>query len=341
MKIGSIVLSTNQGLGYLARDFYNSGLFDHILIKKSIRFQDNPEWFPGARVIGPRNTDFANVFDKQDVPLIIDFLSKIDILFLFEIPFYNNLYKLCREMGVKVALMPMYESTPFPTEADLYICPSKLDLKYYQEMYPNRKSVFVPVPVPDQISWKSRQKAEVFVHNAGNGGTLGRNSTKEVIEAMKYVKSPMKLILRTQKIDFDPGDPRIDYRKGTEKFSDLYEEGDVFLFPEKFNGLSLPLQESYASGMLVMTSRRFPNTDWLPDAPLIQPSQKEQIRMNGISLEKSLFDPKEIASNIDKWYGKDISKYSLMGREWYNKHSWSSLKEDYLKTLEDLKNEKY
>ena len=38
----------------------------------------------------------------------------------------------------------------------------------------------------------------------------------------------------------------------------------MFVFPEKFNGLSLPLQEARAAGMLVLATDRFPMNTWLP-----------------------------------------------------------------------------
>lgn len=336
MKIGSIVLSTNQGLGYLAYDFYKNNFLDHVLVKRSHRMKNNYSRYPKSSIIGPRKSDFADQFENKDIAIIIDFLSKIDILFLFEVPFYNCIYSLCKEMNVKVVIMPMYESTPYPTLADLYICPSKLDLKYYKKMYPNTPSIFLPVPVPNEIVWRERKKAKTFVHNTGNGGVLGRNGTKELIESMKFVKSPIKLILRSQKPDFDISDPRILYEKGTEKFCNLYKEGDVFIFPEKFNGLSLPLQESYASGMLVMTTERFPNTDWLPNEPLIKTSSQEIINMNGIQLEKSVLDPKDIANSIDTWYNKDIKKYSELGKEWGELNSWKRLKQKYLKIMGEI-----
>ena len=329
MKVGSIVLSTNQGLGYLAKDFYSNGIIDEVLVKKSVRFKDNMEWYPESKMIGPRNTDFSNSFEKKDIPIIINFLSKIDVLFLFEIPFYHNILSLAKTMGVKTILMPMYESTPFPIEADLYVCPSKLDLQYYKAMYPNTPSVHIPVPVPNEIIWKKREKAKVFVHNAGNGGAAGRNGTEELIEAMKYVKNPIKLIIRSQKKDFNIQDSRIEYVKNTLPFNELWQTGDVFIFPEKFNGLSLPLQEAFASGMLVMTTSRFPNTDWLPCEPLIPTKGTKEINLANIKFDSSILEPKDIAKKIDEWYDRDIEKFSLLGREFCEQNSWDVLKQKY------------
>ena len=62
---------------------------------------------------------------------------------------------------------------------------------------------------------------------------------------------------------------KISIERGTRSRGRLFDVGDVFLFPDKFNGLSLPLQEAYASGMAVMSTGRYPASQWLPNDPMI------------------------------------------------------------------------
>ena len=178
-----------------------------------------------------------------------------------------------------------------------------------------------------------RKTANVFVFNAGNGGLGGRNGTKELLEAMKYVKSPIKLIVRSQKPIDEYKDPRIEYRIGT--FDDIWSEGDVFVFPEKFNGLSLPLQEAFASGMLVMCGNRFPMNTWLPTEPLIPVSgyKKEKV---AVTFDSAIIRPQDIAKCIDCWYDKDISKYSEQGRVFNINNSWKIWKEKYINLMSQL-----
>lgn len=334
MRVGSIVLSTFQGLGILARAFYDNGVVDEVLVKRSGRMTNHPEWFGNAPVVGNPASDFEKSFTKQDHAAVVDFLSKIDVLLLFEIPFVDELIVLAKQMGVKVALMPMYECTPFPIEADLYICPSVLDEDYYKEMYPQARITQINVPV--QVDWRLRKQAKVFVHNAGNGGTYGRNGTKELLEAMQYVKSPIKLILRTQKGGFSSEDPRVEIVTDTVPFEELWREGDVFIFPEKFNGLSLPLQEAHGCGMLVMTGKRRPNDVWLPTEPLFPIKSEKDARIVNVSFKMAEFDPVQIAKKIDEWYGKDIEKFSLIGKEWAEKNSWEQLAPVYLDALRSI-----
>lgn len=299
---GSIVLATEQGLGYLAKDFYDNGVIDLVSVHPHSSRTNHYEWFP----------DHCT----ED-----ELLEKCDTLLFFETPFNWKIIVKAREKGIKTILMPMYECTnyPLPYVPDEVWSPSLLDQKYY----PDSKLVTIPVNVP----WKLRKEALVFVHNAGNGGLGGRNGTKELLDAMQYVRSPIKLIVRSQVPIHVPNDPRIDLRIGT--FEEIWSEGDVFVFPEKFNGLSLPLQEAFASGMLVMSGDRYPINTWLPRDPLMPVSgyKKEKI---AVEFESAIYQPEAIASSIDTWYGRNITNFSLMGKEWGEKNSWQSLKSQFL-----------
>ena len=173
---GSIVLATNQGLGILAKDFYTEGIIDKVMIYQHSSRENHYEWY---------GDDVYSDIEK--------FLDAIDTLFLFETPFNSVIIDKAKNKGKKIILMPMYECTnpEYARKAEI-INPSLLD----QEKYP--EGTFIPVPVPRSIKWRLREKAKVFIHNAGYGGLNGRNGTEELINAMKYVKSPIKLIIRTQ-----------------------------------------------------------------------------------------------------------------------------------------------
>jgi hypothetical protein len=174
----------------------------------------------------------------------------------------------------------------------------------------------------------------------------GRNGTAEVLEAVPLVKSPVKLILRSQ--DRMPvqahegrarmGNVEVFASSGTLEEKWLYDAGDVFLFPEKFNGLSLPLQESRAAGMLAMCGDRFPMSEWLPREPLVPVAgyRKNRIGPPYHEFSEAVFDPKDIAATIDRWHGRDITEYSASGKAWAESMSWANLRPKYMQTLEAL-----
>lgn len=298
---GAVVLATDQGLGYMAKDFYDHGVIDKVFIHPHSSRKNHREWYR-----------------KEDILPSLGALMECDSIVFFENPFYWNLIPMAREHGVKTVLIPMYECTPYPLfyEPDVVLSPSALDKQYY----PNSIQVTIPVDVP----WLKRTRARTFVHNAGNGGLGGRNGTKEVLEAMRYVKSPIKLIVRSQVALEAPPDPRIEVSVGTVPKSELWASGDVFLFPEKFNGLSLPIQEAFASGMGVMCGERFPMTEWLPKDLMIPVDHYTKERIATV-FDCAHFDPKTIAETIDRWYDKDITKFSTAGKKWGAKNSWQNL----------------
>lgn len=302
---GSIVLATEQGLGYLAKDFYDNGIINKVSIHKHGSRTNHYEWYPDHC-----STD--------------ELLETCDTLIFFETPFDWSIIPKARERGIKTILMVMYECTrnPLPYYPDEIWSPSLLD----QEYYPESKLVQVPVSVKHSI----RRKACTFVHNAGNGGLGGRNGTKELLEAIKHVKSPIKLIVRSQVPIKQVDDHRIEYQIG--HFDDIWSDGDVFIFPEKFNGLSLPLQEAFASGMAVMAGDRFPINTWLPKEILIPVSGYHKERI-AVEFDCAEFDPIEIAKTIDEWYGRDITHLSLLGKEFGEQNSWKHLKETYKKLM--------
>lgn len=310
-KVGMICLATDQGLGYLAKDFYDNGLIDLVCIHNHSTRVNHYEWYP-------------NAVSEQEL------LDKCTTLFFIETPFNWKIIVEARNRGIKTVLMPMYECTryPLPYQPDLILTPSDLDQQYFPEA--------TRVNVPVNVEWRLRERARVFVHNAGNGGLGGRNGTRELIESLKYVKSPIKLIIRSQ-VPIECDDLRVELRIGT--FDDIWSEGDVFVFPEKFNGLSLPLQEAFASGMLVMTSDRFPNNTYLPREPLIPVSGYKKERI-AVEFDSAVLSPEEIAKTIDEWYNKNISSYSLLGKDFNIKNTWTNLKKEYISLFNSSPNGK-
>lgn len=342
MKVGTLCYATDQGLGVLAKSFYDAGVVTDAYVIYHPHRPTHHEWYknsPGSKI---RRVDYSPDLDR-----IREFCSAMDLMLFFETPFVWSLFVWCREQGVKTVLMPMYECCPprkaLPYQPDAFLCPSLLDLDYYGRADKNTvatpfakgfgNAVFSPIPV--QQPWKERTIARTFVHNGGWGGLLGRNGTLEIERAIPLVKTPARFIVRMQKELPSwralEGKQNVDLRMGTQPSGSLYDEGDVFLFPEKFNGLSLPLQEAYASGMLVMAGERFPMVTWLPNEPLIPKTGVRENRIAGRcnTFEEALYEPADIAAKIDEWYGHDISSYSRQGREWARQNSWAVLKPLY------------
>lgn len=332
-RVGSCVFTTDQGLGYLARDFYQHGVVTDVAIISHGRRLEHDDWYPGSLKVG-------SLRDPKQIAQLEAFCESMDAMLFFETPFEWHLIDFCREIGVKTILMPMHECMPskLPAIPDVMACPSDLDLKLYGyrqargDLGNRCEVVRVNVPVPDWVKWRQRTRADVFVHNAGNGGLKGRNGCQELVDALVLVESNAKIVLRTQERSTVPwlehlSVPRIptEIKYGGVPQEELYDEGDVFIFPEKFNGLSLPLQEAFASGMGVMATDRFPNNTYLPQEMLIpiRGTVPERIADRFEQYDRAVIDPKDIALCIDRWHGKDISYLSEAGRLYGEQMSWS------------------
>jgi hypothetical protein len=304
-KIGSVVFATEQGLGILAKSLYDNGVLSKVLI---VPHSTHPgqDWFANSKPFAPENYDW--------------FLDGLDAVMFLEVPFDWQLLLKARERGIVTMLMPD-ECTPYPLryEPDIIVCPSELENTY------NQGRRCINVTVPTDVPWKLRRRAKVFIHNAGHGGLGGRNGTKELLEAVPLIKSPIKLVIRSQTPRFTSNDPRVTIQHGTVPHGQLWASGDVLVFPDKFAGLSMPMQEAFASGMLVMTSDRFPNNAWLPRDPLIPVSGYKTERL-GVEFQSAIIAPQDIATAIDAWYNRDITIYSRLGKDWAVKNSWKLLK---------------
>lgn len=331
MKIGSLVYATASGLGILAKSFYDHGIITDPIVVRHGRHETYDDWFPGA----PQITDLRNPAQRE---MTRRHCAKCDVMLFLETPHLWELIPYCREKGVKTALEIMYECEPerLPYQPDFFINPSLLDARYYPD-----RSVFLPVPV--EVPWRQRTRAEVFVCNFGHGGLKGRNGMKEVLDALHLVKSPARFILRGQgdmglaRLDMR-GNASIEVHAGTIPYDQLFATGDVFLHATKFDALSLPLQEARAAGMLCLTGDRFPMSEWIPREGLIPVAGYTRDRVGGPCnpVDMAIYDPKAIAAKIDAVYGMDLTEYSLGGKAWAEEMSWANLKPKYMDTLEKL-----
>ena len=322
--VGAIVRNGNSGLGNLSWDFFRHGVIEKcLIIPERTGEPEFPERFgDNIRIAG----QFP--FTDADIDWLLD---GIDQLVCFETSYKPDVYKKAKDRGVKTFLMPMHEANNYfhGVNPDVWLCPS--DLEYEMEVRSGEK-VRINVPVDmKKLNYRKRDKAQVFVHNSGHGGIGGRNGTAELIKSLEYVDSPIELILRSQSVRHIVDDPRVDFRfENVKNYWDLYEEGDVFILPDKFAGLSMPLQEAFASGMAIITTNRNPLNKWLPKEMLIEVENMG----NWGNVDMTLVQPEEIATTIDSWYDKDISKYSELGKKWGTENSWEVLGPKYKQIIE-------
>lgn len=341
MRVGSLGYCTQQGLGYLHKTFFDNGIITDPMISLHPKRQNHFSWFPPCT---PRVSSRRAADSKVD-----EVLNSVQVMLFFETPFDWSLINRCRERGVKTVLIPMYEWTPerWPSKPDALFCPSLLDLDYFKDEFPEGCCPFIPIPVETKY-WKLRHAALRFLHNAGNIGHREHKGTRQLLEAVKFVENPnFRLTVRgqdTRALESIVNDTKVreDSRVTVQleeiPYATLWDDHDVYIAPEKFNGLSLPLQEAFAAGLLVITTDRYPHNIWLPEGPLVpvEGSHKVRVSRGCKEIEESIVSPESIAKVIDHWYGKSILVHSLLGHKWAVNNSWYKLKHVYAEGLERL-----
>ena len=323
MVVGSIVFAANTGLGILARSFYDNGVVNKVFIVAHPKYGKNEDWYE----------------DEDVCNSLRELISSVDTVLLFEVADLLNgtdwaIMEAIQKAGKRVVLMPMYESTPTPEyiDPDLWLFPSKLDELAYR-----KKGIYgQTLPIPVDVPWRLRSKAEVFIHNAGSSGSqyMDRNGTEVLLKALPYVKSDAKIIIRGRDIRFnDLNLPNVTTVSQDIPYSELWNEGDAFIFPERINGLCLPLQEAHAAGMLVIAGNRFPVNCWLPNEPLIPVTETLVTGKYWQDVMMADYNAESLAASIDSWYGRDITCFSEVGQAWAKQNSWDKLRGKYLELL--------
>lgn len=340
MKLGLIARGDLTGLGTLTRSYYKH-LKPHRTMVVDLSRHSGQK--PDLSFFGPEayiwdDGTYPDTTAVKD-PLIEEFLDSVDVVFTCETPYNYWLFERAREKGVKTVLQLMFEFLDYSIDSnlpmpDLFLAPSMWHWDDLKSQLGDLVS-YAPVPVDRELfPFKRRTFLDKVLHTAGTAAQPDRNGTLIAIEAMKYVKSPVRMTLRSQANLRAKTPANVDHIVGRPRdASSLYSDEDVFLMPRRFGGLCLPIKEALSCGMPVLMPACDPQTTWLPE-PLTfsaKPVDTLQTR-NKLTLYDS--DPVEIASKIDWLVGSpnDVIYYS----DWADYYSESVSWDKMLKTYQEL-----
>ena len=124
---------------------------------------------------------------------------------------------------------------------------------------------YIPTPVNRNIiPFRLRRQAKKFVFINRTGGFKRRNSLHVLLEAIPLVKSPVEFLIRSQ-VPIPPvSDTRVSVQMEEVDHENLWEEGDIYLHPHRWDGLSLPINEAMAAGMPIIAPDFYPHNEFLP-----------------------------------------------------------------------------
>ena len=198
-------------------------------------------------------TGIENATVIEPNQLTLDFamrwLEGVDTLVGFETLYSTFVVSAAMKSKTRLVMFPMWECSPqYVDMCDLLIALSDRDAEHYKQ------SVRVEWPVSRERYMKSDVSYPPisFVHNAGSLGYHGRNGTEDIIAASRYLDGTNAMLF-VRSGETLPASWQDRASIGSCVFSSdwvprerLYHNADVFVFPMRFPGLSLPLIEAAA-----------------------------------------------------------------------------------------------
>lgn len=282
-RLGLIVRADNTGLGNQTRSLCYMLKPDVVMIVNSSFFNGNDqhyEWYDGF-----------NCQVTKSWPTMaecVTFMKGLTHVVTAETIYNPTIFEIARKNKIKVFIQPNWEfldhlNQPLP-QPHKWLMPSHWHIEEMKEKFPN--TIYLPPPIFlndfKEAAEKNRKKTGKinFVHIVGNAASNDRNGTIDVLEAMKLAKCNFTLTIRSQKpltnlsYLLDDSRIRVDINN-FEKEQEMYIGFDAMIFPRRYGGLSLPMNEALASGLPVIMNDISPNNEVLPSQWLVQATKKE------------------------------------------------------------------
>jgi glycosyltransferase involved in cell wall biosynthesis len=303
-----------------------------------------PERYPDALVCN----DWA-----PDTQLLTQFLSGLDVVFSAETFYTDELVPLARRMGVRTVQQPNWEFMRlYIPQPDMLAVPS---LWHFDE-YPEPRT-FLPVPIAlDRFPRTSTQNAgsprgatvvnnaQHFLHIVGRPAIHDRNGTPDVLGALRYVKSDIRLTLKCQDVNYlaqlrmnvhvPPNVEIVTDSTDVRDYWDNYTAGDVMILPRRYGGLCLPANEALGAGMPVIMTNISPNKQWLP-AEWLVPATRTSTFMAFNQIDVFQANHVALAAKIDQFASDDgfYAAAKTRADELAKELSWDNLLPEYEKVL--------
>lgn len=324
MRLGLIVRNNRKGLGSQTFEMYRHLMPDKVL---EISADEDKEAFsiPNSYKID----------DLGDTTTMESFLKGLNVVLSCETFYSNHLVKSARSRKIKLVLQPNYEwfrdPKDFPAyDADLYIIPSIWN--FFK--FPNPK-LFLPAPIDrNKFPFQVREEVNSVFYEV-NPDYYDRDGVEIVKEAIPKTNIEYTFIIKSQKPLFDTNDDRIHY--DTKEYRDYskVKKGDVYLYPRRYGGQSLKLNEAMSMGMIPIMIDNFPVNSFLP-----KEMRCREIKSYPVELYQNILcseaDTDDLAFKIDNLAFQNTSWYSKLMGSIVDEWSWDNLLPSYKTVIHEL-----
>ncbi len=342
MRLGLIARADNSGLGVQTWEFHRAMQPDHTLVIDVGHMHDRAGHC-NKRTFRDRYPNA--VFHQGWIPpehLVRDFLHGLDAVFTCETGYHPHFFDIARQMGVRTVLQPNFEFLDRNDSPDVWAAPS---LWRYDEI-PTPKQ-YLPVPIAtdrfNNSDCSTIMNSE-FLHVVGRPAVHDRNGTLDLLRALTYVRSEIKVTIRCQDDGYvggliaqhnlrTPNNVTLVLESAdVDNYWDMYT-GGTLIMPRRFGGLCLPVNEALGAGMPVIMPDISPNNCWLPSQWLVPAAQKTEFTAKQ-TVTVSGCNVQALASKIEQFADADFYRRARHEADILARGlSWDVMKPEYEKVL--------
>ena len=337
-QVGLVGWNTAQGLGYLNRD-----LMDNLSLNRWI-IPDHP-LFPQLdwKAAWKDRLLFCEV--SESIPRMRELCKDLDWLLFCELPYLKNFAGVAKECGVQVACVPMWEWLAEDLDwlrfVDLFLCPNRKSYELLSEWKAKRdynwELKLVPWPIdPESFMFRKRETFNTVLFINGTGGGRGKLGHKrwtgprkglDLVQIVAGRCPTVPFLIRSQEdlSDMTFSD-NVEVLGATEDVNELYCEGDVLLWPSRYEGLGMQALEAQACGMPIIATDGAPMNEYNPAWVINSEPISISVYANN---EVAAFEPTvdAIVTIINNNVGLPIGEQSEQARRFIVKeHSWVARK---------------
>jgi glycosyltransferase involved in cell wall biosynthesis len=208
---------------------------------------------------------------------------------------------------------------------DSILCPTVSHMRF---MRWNKIRNFVHVPYSIDLTEFNLKKSEnssfVFYHPAGMGGVYNRKNTAAVLEAFHRLAHPseqpsrddIKLIISSQKnlkqSVIPEGVELIEKNLSREELIKLYYSVDASILPSKWETIGIPILESMAAGLPVITTDAPPMNEFVRTGMNGFVTAFDFKDYDGIEIKAAEVNTMSLKTNMENMLNRDL--YSILAR---------------------------
>jgi glycosyltransferase involved in cell wall biosynthesis len=270
MNIGIITTWFERGAAYVSRNYYEilseeNSVF--IFARGGEKFgKDDPTWkdFPVTWTRSETVVIEKSIFEKWIKK------NEIEIVLFNEQEHWWPPIIWAKELGLKTVGYVDYYKKKFINWFNIYdilLCNTK---RHYSVFSWHDGAIYFPWGTNIDLFTpylRKTNKNVIFFHSAGVGGINFRKGTDLLIKAFQDVQGPVKLIIHAQVelghfgseiANIVANDKRITFINETVSAPGLYHLGDVYVYPNRLDGLGLSVIEALSCGLPVICTDSAP-----------------------------------------------------------------------------------